>query len=69
MWLTQALIQCLLVALFVGGVKQLGCEGDYSLPTSAEVKNRASIHLLAHTSSWHDAYLVKHRDNLTFTFI
>jgi hypothetical protein len=29
-------------------------------------RKRGSIHSLPHTSSWHSAYLVKHRDNFTF---
>jgi hypothetical protein len=29
---------------------------------------RGSIHSLLHTSLWHNASLVKHKDNLTFCF-
>jgi len=49
------------------GVKRPGREGDHSPPSSAEIKNAWS-----YTSTppyvfmvW---YLVKHRDNFTFTF-
>jgi hypothetical protein len=36
-------------------VKLPGREADHSPPTSAEVKQRASIHPLSHTSSWRSA--------------
>jgi hypothetical protein len=50
------------------GVKRPGCEADHSPPTSAEVKKCGSIHLLSHTLSWRNAWLVKHRANFTFSF-
>jgi hypothetical protein len=43
-------------------------EADHSLPSNAEVKNDGVIPLLPHTSSWRGAYLIKSRDNFTFTF-
>jgi hypothetical protein len=49
--------------LFPQGVKLTG----HSSPTSVEVKKMWSIHPLSHTSSWCSAYLVKQRDNFTFT--
>jgi 2-oxoglutarate dehydrogenase complex dehydrogenase (E1) component-like enzyme len=36
--------------------------------TSAEVKNNGAIVPLPHTSSWHNAYWIKHRTTLPFTF-
>jgi hypothetical protein len=46
-------------------VKRLGREPDHSPPPSAEVKKVRAIPLLPNTSSWHGAYVVKHRDNFT----
>jgi len=61
------------------GVKRPGREADHSPPSSAEVKNAWIYTSTTHTSSWRGAqsrtgyvfmtwYLVKHRDNFTFTF-
>jgi hypothetical protein len=51
-------------------LKQQGNEADHALPFSAEVKNDAAIPPLPHMSSWHNAELIKYRDNFTFfTFI
>jgi hypothetical protein len=44
-------------------VNQLRHETDLSPPSSAEVKNDRAISPLPCTSSWHSAYLIKHRDN------
>jgi hypothetical protein len=38
------------------GVKQMGCEADYSSPSSAHIKNAYSFGLQS-TSSWHGASL------------
>jgi hypothetical protein len=38
-------------------------------PSTAEVKNGGNIPPLHHTPSWHDAQLIEHRDNFTFTSI
>jgi hypothetical protein len=51
------------------GVKRSKCEAHLSLPSSAEVKNGRAITPLPHTSSWHGAYLIKHRDDLPLHFI
>jgi hypothetical protein len=51
---------------WVPGVKQPGCEAGYSPATNAEVNNDGVTHPLPHTPSWHNAQLVKHRDNFTF---
>jgi hypothetical protein len=63
---TQPPIQWVPGALSLG-VKQLGCEADRSLPSSAEVKNAWS-----YTSTplvcLHVMVSVEHRDNFTFTF-
>jgi hypothetical protein len=48
-------------------VKWLRYEADHSPPSGAEVKNGWTIPPLTHTSSWRGAYLIKHRDNFTFT--
>jgi hypothetical protein len=39
--------------------------GACSHPSSAEVKKGGAIPPLPHMSSWHNAYLIKHRDNFT----
>jgi hypothetical protein len=49
------------------GVKRPGREADHSPPTSAEVKKMWTLQPLTHKPSWASAYLVKHRDNFTFT--
>jgi hypothetical protein len=45
--------------------------GTHSIRTFLQLvprsRIRGSIHPLLHTYSWRSAYLVKHRDNLTFT--
>jgi hypothetical protein len=45
------------------GIEQPGRETDHSPPVSAEVKNVGAIPPLPHR-----AYLIKRRDNFTFTF-
>jgi hypothetical protein len=35
---------------------------DHSSPSSAEVNTGGAIPLFPHTSSWNDAYLIKHRE-------
>jgi hypothetical protein len=49
-----------------GQVKQQGREADFSPPSSVEIKKSGSIPPLPRVSSWHSAYLIKHRDNSTF---
>jgi hypothetical protein len=49
------------------GIKRPGHKADHPTPCS-EVKNGGAICPLPHTSSWHSAWLVKHRENFTFTF-
>jgi hypothetical protein len=44
-------------------IKLSGRETDHSPPCSAKIKNGGDIPRLPHTSSWHSAYLVKHREN------
>jgi hypothetical protein len=52
------------------GLKKPGCEADHSPPSSAEVKNGGAIPPLPCMTSWHSAYLIKHRDNCIFlTFL
>jgi hypothetical protein len=36
-------------------------------PSSTEFKNDGAISSLPCMSSWHDAYLIKHRENFAFT--
>jgi hypothetical protein len=50
------------------GVKRPGREADDSFPSSVEAKNGGAIPPLPNMSSWLDAWLIKHRDNFTFTF-
>jgi hypothetical protein len=45
------------------GVKRKGREADPSPPSSAELKKSGAIPQLSHMSSWHNAELIKHRDN------
>jgi hypothetical protein len=49
-------------------VKQPGREADRSASSSAEVKNGGAIPPHPHTSSWHGALLIKHRNNFAITF-
>jgi hypothetical protein len=56
-WVPEALSQ---------GVKRPGREANHTSPFSSELKNIGGIHPLPHTSSWHSAQLIKHRDNFTF---
>jgi hypothetical protein len=52
---------------FRGGVKRLGRKADHAPPTSAEVKNGGAVPPVLHTSSRHDASLIKQRgDRFTF---
>jgi hypothetical protein len=48
-------------------VERPGREADHSPPSSAEVKNSRAIPSLPHASSWRGAWLLKHRNNFTFT--
>jgi hypothetical protein len=50
------------------GVTQQGREADHSSPSSAEIKNGGATPQHPHMSSWHDARLMKRRENFTFTF-
>jgi hypothetical protein len=65
---TQPPIQWIPEAL-CPGVQLEVREAERSLPSSAEDKNGEAITPLSHTSSWHGACLIKHRDNFTFTFL
>jgi hypothetical protein len=47
-------------------VKRQGREADHSPPTSAEVKK---MWIYTYTPRWSSAWLLKHRDNFTFTII
>jgi hypothetical protein len=49
-------------------VKRPEREADHLPATSAEVKEMWIYNPLPHTPSGSTAYLVKHRDNFTFTF-
>jgi hypothetical protein len=51
------------------GVKRPGREADYSLPSTAEIKNGGAVPPLSHASSWLDAYLIKHKDNFAFFYL
>jgi hypothetical protein len=42
-------------------------EADHSSPSSVIVQNSGAMPALPNTSSWHSAYLIKQRDNFTFT--
>jgi hypothetical protein len=58
---TQPPIQC------IPGALSLGSKPDQSTPSSTEVKDGGAISPLPHKSSWHSAWLIKHRDKFTFT--
>jgi hypothetical protein len=49
------------------GVKWARPWSQHSPPHSAKVKNGEDIPPLSHMSSWHSAYLIKYRNNFTFT--
>jgi hypothetical protein len=51
------------------GAKQLECEANHILPSSAKVKNGGAVPPLLHMSSWHSAKFIKHRDNCTFLYL
>jgi hypothetical protein len=52
------------------GIKRQGHEVDHPYPPScAEVKNGGAIPPLLRMSSWRSDYLIKQRDNFTFTFV
>jgi hypothetical protein len=51
------------------GVKRADREANHTPPSSAEVKNNGAIPPLHNTSSWRDAYLIKHRDNFTLPLL
>jgi hypothetical protein len=50
------------------GGKRLGHEAGHSNLSDDEIKNGGAIPPLPHTSSRHDAKLIKYRDNFTITF-
>jgi hypothetical protein len=47
------------------GVKRTMIGADYSLPSSVDVKNGATIPRLPHTPSWHSTKLIHYKDNFT----
>jgi hypothetical protein len=50
--------------------KWLGCEADYSPPSSSQVKECVELYIHSpYTPSWSGAQLKKHRDNFSFSFI
>jgi hypothetical protein len=62
---TQPPIQWVPEAL-TPGIKLPGRETDHSPPLVPRSRKRGSIHSVPRTPSWHNAYLVKYRDNFTF---
>lgn len=48
------------------GVKWQGYEAGHSAPFNAKVKSGGAVPPLSYISSWHGAYLNKHRENFTF---
>jgi hypothetical protein len=56
---TQPHIQWAAPGALCLGVKQLGCEADHSLPSSAEVKECMELHLHSQYTSWCGAQLKK----------
>jgi hypothetical protein len=42
-------------------------EDDHSFSTTAEITNSVAISLIFHTPQWRGTYLIKPRDNITFT--
>jgi hypothetical protein len=61
--LTQPPIQ------WVPGVKRPGREADHSPPSSTQIKNGKAIPPLPYMSSWHSAWLIKHRDSLMISML
>jgi hypothetical protein len=51
------------------GVKWQGYEAGHLPPCNAKVKNDGAVPPLSYISSWHGAYLNKHRENVTFYLI
>jgi hypothetical protein len=52
--------------IFLLKKKQLGREADHSPPTGAEVKKTWVYTPIPDKFSWRSAWIVKHRDNVTF---
>jgi hypothetical protein len=63
--LTQSHVQRIPEALSEG-LKGSEHEAYHSPPSSIEIKSDRAKPPLLHTSSWHGAELIKHRDNFTF---
>jgi hypothetical protein len=51
------------------GVKWPGREADHSPPTCADVMKTWIYTATPHTSSWHSAWLVKHRANFILMYV
>jgi hypothetical protein len=51
----------------VPGVKRPRREAGHSSPSNARSRKRGSLYPLPRTPSWHSVYLVKYKDNFTFT--
>jgi hypothetical protein len=51
------------------GVKRPGRKPDHSPRSSAEVKKVGAIPPLPRTSSWRNAYIIKHRGIFTFFMV
>jgi hypothetical protein len=51
---------------FTPGENRQGRVADHSLPSSAEVNKSGAIPPLPNMSSRHRAYLIKHKENITF---
>jgi hypothetical protein len=52
--------------LFTPRKSREGRVAYHSLPSSAKVKKSRAIPPPSYMSSWHSAYLIKHRENITF---
>jgi hypothetical protein len=68
LWCPPTLLSNWYCGLFPQGVKRPGREADHSPPSSADIKNGGAIPSLP-MSSWHNVYLIKHKDNFTFIYI
>jgi hypothetical protein len=49
-------------------IKRPGREADHSTSLSAEFKYGGTIPPFPRTSLWHSDYLIKHKENFTFTY-
>jgi hypothetical protein len=67
-WGPSILLSSEYKGLFPRGLNGRGMKLTHSPPTSAEIKNGATIHPLLDMSSWHSAWFIKHGENFPLYF-